>query len=58
METKETEFESCPEAKHYEAFDWCKLGDNICIRNTGNPDFDRPCDWYDQFLKEEINVNV
>lgn len=44
--------EECPEAKQYEAYDWCKLSDNICIRNTGNPDFDVACEYYDEFLKE------
>ncbi len=44
--------EQCPEAKHYEAYDWCNLSDNICIRNTGNEDFDVACDWYDKFLEE------
>jgi len=47
--------EKCPEAKHYEAYDWCKLSDNICIRNTGNEDFDIACDWYDEFLEEVAN---
>ena len=42
----------CPEAKHYEAYDWCNLSDNICIRNTGNEDFAVACDWYDEFLEE------
>lgn len=44
--------EKCPEAKHYEAYDWCELSDNICIRNTGNEDFDIDCDWYNEFLEE------
>ena len=42
----------CPEAKHYEPYDWCNLSDNICIRNSGNPDFDVKCDWYDEYLAE------
>ena len=33
----------CPEAKHYEAYDWCLLSDNVCIKNTGNALFDKPC---------------
>lgn len=45
-------FEPCPDATHYEAYDWCKLSGNRCLRHTGNADFDRHCDWYDQFLKE------
>ena len=36
---------NCPEAKHYEAYDWCNLSDNICIRNTGNSDFDVECEY-------------
>ncbi len=47
--------ERCPEAKHYEAYDWCELSDNICIRNTGNEDFDVTCEWYDEFLEEMTN---
>ncbi len=47
------DLEPCPEAKHYEAYDWCNLGDNICIRNTGNSDFDVECDEYNDFLREE-----
>ena len=44
--------EECPEAKHYEAYDWCNLSDNICVRNTGNSDFDVACEYYDEYLKE------
>ena len=43
----------CPEAIHHEAYDWCNLSDNICIRNTGNEDFDVACDWYNEFLEEK-----
>lgn len=46
------EIDRCPESKHCEAYDWCNLSDNICIRNTGNPDFDTPCDYYNEFLEE------
>ena len=42
----------CPEARRYEPYDWCELSDNICIRNTGNGDFDVDCDWYNEFLEE------
>ena len=45
--------EKCPEARCYEPYDWCNLSDNICIRNTGNEDFDRECEWYNLFLEEE-----
>lgn len=38
--------ELCPEAKRYEPYDWCKLSDNICIRNSGNSIFDVECDYY------------
>jgi len=44
--------ESCPEVKHYGIYDWCKLGDNICIRNSGNSNFDVPCGYYNEFLDE------
>ena len=44
--------EICPEAVHHEAYDWCNLSDNICIRNTGNSDFDVECGWYSDFIKE------
>lgn len=46
------ESERCLEAKHYEAYDWCELSDNICIRNTGNENFDTECEYYTEFLKE------
>ena len=48
--------ERCPEAKHYEAYDWCNLSDNICIRNTGNVDFDVVCEYYNEFLNELLEV--
>lgn len=48
--------ERCPEARHFEAYDWCNLSDNICIRNTGNEDFDVECDWSNEFL-DEIRLN-
>ena len=39
---------NCPEAKVYEAYSWCKLSGNICIRNTGNERFDTECpSWKD-----------
>jgi len=44
--------EECPEAKHYEAYAWCNLSDNICIRNTGNEKFDVACEYCDDLLKE------
>lgn len=44
--------EKCPESKHYEAYDWCNLSDNKCIRNTGNADFDVDCEYYNEFLRE------
>lgn len=47
--------ERCPEAKHYEAYDWCELSDNICIRNTGNENFDVECEYYNEFLEEVAN---
>jgi len=42
----------CPEAKHYEAYDWCNLSDNICIMNTGNYLFDTACDYYKDYLED------
>lgn len=42
----------CPEAKCLEAYDWCMLSDNICIRNTGNPDFDTKCEYFNDYLRE------
>lgn len=51
--TKNLKPEKCPEAKTYEAYDWCKLSDNICIRNTGNSDFDVECEYYNEFLEEK-----
>jgi len=46
----------CPEARRYhdtyDLYDWCNLSDNICIRNTGNEDFDKECDYYNEFLRE------
>lgn len=38
--------EKCPEARNSIVYDWCKLSNNICIRNTGNSIFDIPCDYY------------
>ena len=56
MAVNKVKQEKCPEAKHYEAYDWCELSDNICIRNTGNSDFDVECKWYNEFLKEVEGV--
>lgn len=52
MAVNKLEQEKCPEAKRYEPYDWCELSDNICIRNSGNEDFDVACDWYNEFLGE------
>ncbi|KKN03423.1 hypothetical protein LCGC14_1107740 [marine sediment metagenome] len=50
--------ENCPEVKRYKAYDWCKLSNNGCIRNTGNQIFDRPCDYYTDFLKEVYEIKA
>ena len=49
---KRQEVVICPEAKRYEVYDWCKLSDNICVRNTGNSKFDAVCEWYEGFVLE------
>ncbi len=49
--------EPCPEAIHYEPYDRCKLTDKVCFRNTGNQIFDRPCDYYTDFLNK-VNERV
>lgn len=58
MAVNKVVMEKCPEAKHYEAYDWCELSDNICIRNTGNSNFDVECDWYNEFLEEISNSSI
>ncbi len=50
--------EKCQYANHYEAFDWCNLSDNGCIRNTGNSDFDKPCDYYTDFLGKVYEIKA
>ena len=45
-------FEKCPEARHFEPFDWCKLSENICVENTGNEIFDTECHYHREALEE------
>ena len=43
----------CPEAVRFEPYDLCKLNNRkVCIRNTGNPDFDTACNYYNDFVEE------
>ena len=48
--------EKCQYAKCFGTHDWCELSDNICIRNTGNEIFDKPCEYYNDFLKEQDGI--
>ena len=48
--------EGCPEAKHFEVYDWCELSENICVQNTGNKLFDVECTYYRELLKENYNI--
>lgn len=52
MGTYYVEIIHCPEAKKCEAYDWCELYDQVCLRNSGNPDFDTKCDYFNDFLQE------
>ena len=48
---------NCPEAKRYEAYDWCLLSDNICIQNTGNPDLDVDCENFPNMFECKVCGN-
>ena len=58
MEVILSKVDKCPEAKPFEAYDWCNLSDNICIRNTGNEDFDVMCEYYNEFLREVLESEL
>lgn len=45
---KRQEVVICPDAKHCGVYDRCKLSENICVRNTGNQNFDEECEWYEE----------
>lgn len=36
--------EKCQYRIQFEPYSWCDLSDNICLEDSGNPDFDTMCE--------------
>ncbi len=43
----------CQYRMQYEPYSWCDLSDNICLEDSGNPDFDTICE--NNTTREENN---
>ncbi len=48
--------EKCQYRIQFGPYSWCDLSDNICLEDSGNPDFDEVCE--NNTAREENNGDV